>query len=139
MTAGVKFCIIHPHCIEEEQCDPTLSPYKQAIAKRAWQVIQELRQSSHDVFVLECGEPQTVAHHYKKGDLVILCGAFRLGCLLLAEQALKRKGCHVLYHRYATISLFLGTEDADWERLGSAGMYDPTSINRALQWLGEAI
>lgn len=75
-------------------------------AKAAWDEIGRIRRECADVFYLECGEPELVAEHYTSGDVVVLCGTYRLACLLVAKEALEQKGARALYHPIATIPLF---------------------------------
>ena len=76
------------------------------IAEAAFHKINEIRGKMSNVLLLDTDDPADAANHFEAGDLVILCGAYRDGCLTTAKEALEAKGIQVKFHAVASIPMF---------------------------------
>ena len=68
----MKNCIIHPRFVYDEGINPANTQRKRNLALQAHYDISALLRDDPSVFVLETGNPASVADHYKTGDEVML-------------------------------------------------------------------
>ena len=98
----MRNCVIHRRFVEAMR-NRSNSLKERNLAVQACFNIEAIIRDDPLVVLLDTGDPASVVDYFKRGEKVILYGAFRKGCLETARDALLSKGIIANYHPTGSI------------------------------------